>query len=113
MIPAILISGWAHPAQVLDPLAGELGVNFDALCLSTSELTHRPIRPGQQVVCIHGAADRVVPCDASRVLAERRSGVLEVLAESGHSVPVTSPCRVADAIRRSLRACVSPQPWNR
>lgn len=81
--------------------------------LETTDLTARPIRSEPRIACIHGDADRIVPIQASGILARNRTGFLEVLAGCGHSVPVTSPRRVADAIGRSLRACVPPQPWNR
>lgn len=81
--------------------------------LDTTDLTGRPVLPELRIAYIHGEADRVIPWQASDTLAKNRTGFLEVLAGSGHSVPVTSPRRVADAIRRSLRVCVPPQPWNR
>ena len=68
--------------------------------LGSTDLTGRIGRLETRCLCIHGDADRIIPCEASRAIAKQTAGVLEVLAESGHSVPVASPDRVADAIRR-------------
>jgi pimeloyl-ACP methyl ester carboxylesterase len=95
----------------LDPGLPHLAAGLDYL--DATDLTGRPGLPELRIACIHGEADRVIPWQASGALARNRAGFLEVLAGSGHSVPVTSPRRVADAIRRSLRVCVPPQPSNR
>ncbi|MBU4459066.1 MAG: alpha/beta hydrolase [Verrucomicrobia bacterium] len=117
------LAGCAQPdsigADALDPrIDAALALGLLQLVagldyLESTDLRGRPVRPEPRTVCIHGETDRIVPCQASEVLARNRTGFLEVLTGSGHSVPVTSPHRVADAIRRSLRACVPPQPWNR
>ena len=84
-------------AQGLQQLAA--GLDY----LGTADLTSRRGSMQSRLVCIHGGADRVIPCEASRALAESRAGVLEVLQESGHSVPMTSPLLVAETMRRGLR----------
>jgi pimeloyl-[acyl-carrier protein] methyl ester esterase len=71
--------------------------------LGSTDLTGRLGRLKPRCICVHGIADRIIPCEASRAMAKQTSGVLEVLVESGHSVPVASPARVARAIRRGVQ----------
>lgn len=71
--------------------------------LGSTDLTGRIGRLAPRCLCIHGDEDRIIPCEASKAIAKQTAGVLEVLAETGHSAPVTASDRVACAIRRGLK----------
>ncbi len=82
---------------------GEARLSAGLDYLGSTDLADRLDRLHVRLACIHGEDDRVIPCDASRALARKCSGVLEVLAKNGHSAAVASPVQVAGAIRRVLQ----------
>jgi pimeloyl-ACP methyl ester carboxylesterase len=91
-----------------NPVGGRARKSFlveqKALVAQTPSLERRLSRLAVPVAVVHGAADRVVPLAAGRLLAEQIPGAeLVTLGGAGHSVPSERPALVAPVVARYAR----------
>ncbi|MBM4154937.1 MAG: alpha/beta fold hydrolase [Lentisphaerae bacterium] len=102
--PAILVSGWAHPADVLCPLAAALRPDFDSICLSTKELGDN------QATWSSALAERIRSAGSPPlVVGWSMGGMVAIEALTSDSPP---PAAALALIGSTVRFCAAPDwPW--
>lgn len=102
--PAILVSGWAHPADVLCPLAKALRPDFHAICLSTQELGDDPM------LWSAALAERIrAAVSPPLVVGWSMGGMVAIEALTSDAPP---PAAALVLIGSTTRFCASPDwPW--
>lgn len=90
----------AHWTMTVDSQASLAALGRDAFRYAHEALgTHRDIRVGCPTVVVHGARDRIIPVNASRILHQQIPGSeLVVLPRSGHCPQLDDPDTVVRLI---------------
>lgn len=97
-------------SEIAGRIEQSLTLGIDKLAAGLRDLREKDIRAGvTKVTCpvllLHGEADRVIPCDASRWMKERLPNArLVTLPDGGHDVPLRNADWVAEQVRAFLEA---------
>jgi len=85
--------------------ATEAGRNAQAAAVQAFDVGDRVSKIDQPTLVLHGSADRVVPVENGRLLAEKLpDGDLEIVEDGPHLFFIEDPDHVADRIREHLFA---------